>query len=82
MEISVTEIGNLKGLIIPDVLLNELNIDIGDKLDITINNGQLVITGKPQYTLDELLAKCDKSIEMTAEMKEWEQAQPVGKEII
>lgn len=36
---------------------------------------------KPRYTLDELLARCDRSIPMSAEETAWLEAPPVGREL-
>jgi antitoxin ChpS len=56
---------------------------------VTPNNlletaSELIISRKKlrKYTLDELLAKCDFSLPMREEDKEWMNSPPVGREII
>lgn len=84
METSLRSIGNSKGAVIPAPLLKELNISVGDKLEVRAENGILIITpksAKPHYTLDELLAKCDESAPMPETLLEWDDAQALGEEL-
>lgn len=84
METSLRNIGNSKGAVIPAVLLKELNIQVGDKLEATVDNGVLIITPKatkPRYTLAQLLAQCDETAPMPDELTEWVNLEPVGNEI-
>ena len=84
METSLRNIGNSKGAVIPAQLLKELDIHLGDKLDAKAENGSLVITPKsikPKYTLNQLLAKCDKSAPIPEELTEWDNSPSVGNEL-
>ncbi len=83
MEIVLRKIGNSKGAVIPAALLKELELDVGDKIDATIQDGKLVIAPqvKKKYSLDELLAKCDKSAPMPEEYKEWDDMESIGNEV-
>lgn len=75
METSLRNIGNSKGAVIPAQLLKELNLDVGDTLEIKAENGTLVITpkaAKPKYKLNDLLAKCDPSAPMPEALVEWD----------
>jgi antitoxin ChpS len=36
----------------------------------------------PRYTLEELLAQCDASAELTTEEREWLDTRPVGSELL
>ena len=84
METTLRSIGNSKGAVIPVQLLKELDMNLGDKLDVKVENGSLVITPKsvkPKYTLEELLAQCDDSAPMPETLVEWDSAQPVGNEL-
>lgn len=53
------------------------------KVGIAIKNDRLMIepTARPRYTLDELLAQCDASAEVSAEDREWVDAHPIGSEL-
>lgn len=84
METTLRSIGNSKGAVIPAQLLKELNISVGDKLDVKVEKGTLVFTPKslkPKYTLNELLAKCDENAPEPETLVEWDSAQPVGNEL-
>ena len=84
METSLRNIGNSKGAVIPAQLLKELNIHVGDKLDVRAENGSIIITPKsikPKYTLEQLLAKCDESAPMPEELTEWDNSPSVGNEL-
>lgn len=91
MKTQLRKVGNSVGQIIPVNVLRELDLQVGDELELSVSNGQLVATpirAKAQYTLDELLAKCDEnapnplttSEPSTADLTAWEQLQPVGLE--
>lgn len=85
MQITLREIGNSLGSIFPKPMIQNLGLKKGDKIDITEEDGKLVIEPikKPEYSLNELLAQCDSTItEFNEEDNEWLNAAPVGKEII
>ncbi|WP_404401963.1 AbrB/MazE/SpoVT family DNA-binding domain-containing protein [Idiomarina seosinensis] len=84
MEIQFRKIGNSKGAVIPALLLKELGLNVGDKADIKAENGRLIIEPKtkPQYTLDELLSRCDMNAPKPADLIDWEQAEAVGDELL
>lgn len=84
MTTTLRSIGNSKGLVVPAHLLKELDIQVGDPMEPTIENGKLVftpITKRQKYKLADLLAKCDESAPMPQELVEWDAAQAVGNEI-
>ena len=71
-------------LAVPPALLDVLHLSAGAKVGLVVDNGRLVVEPKarPRYTLDELLAQCDASAELTAEDREWLDAKPVGSELL
>ncbi len=80
MEISIRKIGNSSGVIFPASILRKLKIHEGDKLNISTDNGKIVLSSsKPKYSLKELLAKCD--LTAPAPESEWDSIEPVGNEI-
>lgn len=84
MEILLRNIGNSKGFVVPSHLLKQLDIQVGDKLTIVVEEGKLVIspnTKRPKYKLDDLLAKCDISAPMPQELFEWDDFPLVENEI-
>ncbi len=54
------------------------------KVELTVDNGRLVVEPqmRPRYTLDELLAQCDGSAEITTEDRQWLDSKPLGAELL
>jgi antitoxin ChpS len=75
------KIGDAVMLTIPSTILEELNLKVGVTVHLTIDNGRLILSPKPKYSLEELLAKCDKSAPISPEFREWLDAPAVGKEL-
>jgi len=71
-------------LTVPPALLELLHLQAGAKVGVTVDDGRLVIEPNPRsrYSLDELLAQCDASADLTAEDREWLDAKPVGGELL
>lgn len=83
MKTSLRDVGNSKGMVFPAKLLREMRSSIGDQFEITIRDGSFVvtpITPKPQFTLSELLAKCDPNAPMPDAATEWDSSTTVGNE--
>ncbi len=81
---NLRKVGGSIMLAVPPALLDVLHLTAGAKVGMAVDNGRLVIepTARPRYTLDELLAQCDASAEITAEDREWLDARPVGSELL
>ncbi len=77
------KVGGSVMLAVPPALLDLLNLGIGAKVDIDIEDGRLVVAPKarPRYTLDELLAQCDENSVISADDRLWLDSRPVGKEL-
>ena len=69
---------------VPPVLLELLHLQAGDAVEMTLEEGRLVLEpwSRPRYSLDELLAQCDSSAELTAQDVDWLAAKPVGRELL
>jgi len=82
MKTVVRNIGNSKGVVIPSQLLKTLKIEAGDQLEISEENGRIILVPSgPNYTLEELIAQCNPEAPMPSEIEEWDQVEPVGQEI-
>ena len=81
---TLRKVGGSVMLAIPPALLDLLQLGVGAKLDIDVENGRLIIQPKtrPRYTLDELLAQCDETAALSAEDRAWIDAKPVGNELL
>jgi antitoxin ChpS len=65
-------------------LLDALGLDAGAAVELSLDAGRLVVRpiGRPRYTLDELLARCNPSAPLPREDREWLNSPPVGRELI
>jgi antitoxin ChpS len=80
---NLRKVGGSVMLAVPPALLDLLHLGAGAKVGLAVDNGRLVVEpqARPRYTLDELLAQCDASAELTAEDRDWLDAKPVGSEL-
>ncbi|SFU32860.1 antitoxin ChpS [Nitrosomonas eutropha] len=81
---NLRKVGGSIMLAVPPALLDVLHLSVGSTVEIAVDNGRLVVEPRirPHYTLDELLAQCDPSIELTAEDREWLDTPAVGHELL
>lgn len=81
---NLRKVGGSVMLAVPPALLDVLHLQAGAKVGLAVDNGRLVVepATRPRYTLDELLAQCDPSAELTAQEREWLNAPAVGNEVI
>ncbi len=81
---NLRKVGGSVMLAVPPALLEVLHLAAGATVGLTVNHGCLVInpSPRPRYTLDELLAQCDVSAEVSAEDRDWLDARPVGSELL
>jgi antitoxin ChpS len=81
---SLRKVGGSIMMAIPPALLDLLQLRAGATVDVSVDHGRLVVEPRPRprYTLDELLAQCDPSIEPSEEDRRWTSSPPVGGELI
>ena len=81
---NLRKVGGSVMLAVPPALLNILSLRPGTKVGIAVEHGRLVVEAqkRPQYTLDELLARCNRRARRTKEDREWAAGKPVGDELI
>jgi len=81
MELSVQKWGNSAAVRLPTELLGMLKVGLGDKLTIDVRaDGVLIKAKRPAFSLDDLVAQCDRSAAEPADMAAWRGASPVGRE--
>jgi len=72
--------GNSQGLRFPKTILEEAQIDVGDEVNVTVQDGKIIVETvnklRNTYDLKELVSKIPK--DYRAEEVDW--APPVGKE--
>jgi len=78
------KVGGSAMIAVPPVLMDVLNLNIGEKVGLTVENGQLLVKPriKQKYKLEDLLAQCDFDADMTEEDKLWVNSGPVGRELV
>jgi len=78
-------VGGSIDLRIPKSIVESLELSANMEVDLSITNGCLIAkptSKRSRYTLAELLAKCDPSVPMTNEEREWLDTKPIGQEVI
>ncbi len=78
--ITLRKVGGSIMLAVPPSILDLLNLQAGSPVGVRVDGNMLVIEPhpSPRYSLDELLAQCDGSANMTEEDQEWLETKPVG----
>lgn len=69
---------------IPKPLLEGLGLAANAKVALRIEDGRLVVEPRPRprYSLAELVAQCDPAAPPSAEARDWDEAPPVGREVL
>ena len=81
---TLRKVGGSIMLAVPPALLDLLHLRAGATVEIGVEGNRLVIEApaRPRYRLDDLLDECDMTDEMSAEEREWLDAEPVGGELL
>lgn len=81
---NLRKVGGSIMLAVPPAILDLLHLHAGAMVGLAVEQGRLVVdpTPRPRYTLDELLAQCDASAEISAEDHAWLDNKPVGRELL
>jgi antitoxin ChpS len=81
---NLRKVGGSVMLAVPPAILDLLHLHAGATVGLTVDHGRLVIEPalRPRYTLDELMAQCDASAEISMEDHVWLDSKPVGSELL
>ena len=81
---SLRKVGGSIMLAVPPAILDLLHLHAGSTVGMTVDRGRLVVELNPRrrYSLDELLAQCDASAEVSEEDRAWLESKPVGSELL
>jgi antitoxin ChpS len=81
---NLRKVGGSVMLALPPAILDMLHLHVGTTVGLAVDHGRLVVepTPRPRYSLDELLAQCDASAEVSAEDQAWLDSKPVGRELL
>lgn len=84
MEMILKKWGNSLATRIPKAIVDQLNLNLDQKIDIEAKDGKMIITPvteETEYTLHELLSHCDPdALKLDNEDKAWLNDEPVGRE--
>lgn len=81
---NLRKVGGSIMLAVPPAILDLLNLQAGTTVGLAVDHGLLIVepSPRPRYTLDELLAQCDASVEISEEDRAWLDNKPVGSELL
>lgn len=81
---TLRNVGGSVMMAIPKALLEDLGLTANTKVALRLDHGALIVAplSKAKYTLAELLSQCDLGAPVNADVREWQDIRPVGKEII
>ena len=79
---NLRKVGGSIMLAVPPAILDLLHLHAGTTVGLAVDHGCLVVEPSPKrhYTLEELLAQCNDSAEMSDEDRSWLNDKPVGRE--
>lgn len=81
---NLRKVGGSVMLAVPPAILDLLHLHAGATVGLAVDGDRLVVepTSRPRYSLDELLAKCDASAEVSGEDRAWLDDTPTGSEVL
>ena len=80
--IAVRQSGGANIISIPKAIVKTLGLQVGSKLDLSIEDNKIILTPITEARLEDLLAGSPREcFKVTEEDREWIDAKPVGKEI-
>ena len=82
MEIILRRYGNSTVAVLPPAVLKDLRLSAGQSLTLTADNGKIVLTRKPKYTLADLISQCDLSTPPPTDLGLWDNSRSAGNEVL
>ncbi len=81
---NLRKVGGSVMLAVPPAILDLLHLHAGATVGLAVDGRRLVVepTRRPRYSLEELLAQCDASAEVSEEDRAWLDDKPVGTELL
>ena len=76
-------IGGSVMVAVPKPFLAQASLGPGSEVDVSVENGAILLSpARPRYALKDLLVRCDFRKKASRTDNEWQNAAPVGKEVI
>lgn len=80
---NLRKVGGSVMLSVPPTILNLLHLQSGTTVSLAIDQGRFVIEPlRPRYCLDDLLAQCNATAEISNEERTWLENSPAGRELL
>jgi antitoxin ChpS len=81
---NLRKVGGSIMLAVPPAILDMLHLSAGAAVGMAVDHGRLVVepSNRPSYSLDELLAMCDATVDISIDDRAWVNAAPVGNELL
>ena len=75
---------NAQIISLPKLLLEQIGVGIGDRLDATLQDGKIILEPRKvkELTLEEILEGITPETYQTEEDREWMEMRSVGKELL
>ncbi len=82
MEVTLRRYGNSTVAVLPPPVLKDLGLAAGQSMRLdTTPDGKIVLARKHKYRLADLIAQCDLKAKPPADLKDWDAAKPIGREV-
>lgn len=83
MKLNIQKWGNSAAVRLPASMLAQLGVRVGDSFEVDVSKDAATLrVAKPKYKLADLIAQCDPSAAPPADLAAWENAAPVGREVV
>lgn len=78
------KVGGSVMLAVPRALLDVLEVGAGSSVDLDIDGGRLIVAPRrlPRYSLEDLIAQCDRTGPPDDEDRDWIDGAPLGRELL
>ena len=80
--ITIRKSGNANIVSLPKALLEQLGVGIGDRFDVALQDGAIILDKVKRLTLEEILEGVTPETFQTKEDREWMEMRSVGKELL
>ena len=81
---TLRKVGGSIMMVVPPAVLDMMHLKAGAKVALAVDGERLIVESprKPRYTLEELLAECDRGASVSDEDREWRNSSPAGRELL
>lgn len=81
---NLRKVGGSVMMAVPPAILDLLHLQVGATVGLAVDNGRLIVepAQRHRYSLEELLARCDPTAEISPEDQAWLDDKPIGTELL